>query len=797
MKHTKTVKQEDMRIPVGHKIRNLVIKVAFIALLVTGMITTVSMSNIRTKNREILTLQMETSLYNNVKNKARFADAELGKYAVQIKDFADYISGLYRNPSGYLPKIAMPPRIENKNAYVMQRYLAEESMTYESLKNEFDLLGNVEQVWMPFMKSHNDIITTIYLGTESGILLGLDKDSEVAAVPEGQEAYYNFFKSEWYSHCKESQRVAFTDIYEDVYGRGTMISCFGPFYNHDGEFAGVVGMDIRMSDFFNDILAIDLGRGADAFLIDKSGKLISSQAVLKNETSMLSDDNEITPQIAKDILLGRTGVALSRNNIYYAYTPLRSTGWKLCVKVSQTLMLSPLSYIHNNIDWATMLILLSFFIIQAVVELVGRKFSERLVEPVRRLSKDVGEISGGNLEHKAEIMSNDEIGDLAKNFNIMSASLRQYISNLASVTAEKERIGAELNIATKIQSDMLPKIIPPFINNEAFDICATMHPAKEVGGDFFDFFMVDDNHLALVMADVSGKGVPAALFMVISKTLIKNRTMMGGTPGEILADVNNQLCEGNDAGLFVTVWLGILELSTGKVIAANAGHDFPAVRRAYEKYELLPSKPCPAIATMEGLKFPEYEFELGDGDNLYLYTDGVVEATNVNDELYDEARMIEELNRTIGAPASEVLSIMNKSVMDFTGEAPQFDDVTMLCLQFFEKPGELTVEARQEKMDEVIAFVDGYLEKWGCTMEAMMEIELAVEEIFVNIAHHAYKDKGGIAKIGIRHVGKDVEIAFTDSGAPYNPLEKEDPDMTLTLSVEDKLMRGIGIYLVI
>ncbi|MBR0167475.1 MAG: PP2C family protein-serine/threonine phosphatase, partial [Synergistaceae bacterium] len=260
-----------------------------------------------------------------------------------------------------------------------------------------------------------------------------------------------------------------------------------------------------------------------------------------------------------------------------------------------------------------------------------------------------------------------------------------YVKNLAAVTAEKERIGAELNVATQIQADMLPRIFPPFPERKEFDIYATMTPAKEVGGDFYDFFLIDDDHLALVMADVSGKGVPAALFMVIAKTLIKNRAQMGGTPSEILADVNTQLCEGNEAELFVTVWLGILEISTGHVTASNAGHEFPAIYRPGEGYTLFKTKQSPAVATMEGLRFRASEFTLNPGDDLYLYTDGVAEATNINDELYGTERMIDALNHTDGMTVEEILRTLKKSVDDFTGEAPQFDDITMLSLKYYGK----------------------------------------------------------------------------------------------------------------
>ncbi len=297
------------------------------------------------------------------------------------------------------------------------------------------------------------------------------------------------------------------------------------------------------------------------------------------------------------------------------------------------------------------------------------------------------EISGGNLDYRARIRGNDEIGDLAGSFNDMAASLKDYIKNLAAVTAEKERIGAELHVATQIQADMLPRIFPPFPERKEFDLYATMTPAKEVGGDFYDFFLIDDDHLALVMADVSGKGVPAALFMVIAKTLIKNRAQMGGSPTEILSVVNDQLCDGNEAGLFVTVWLGILEISTGKVVMVNAGHEHPALRRAGGSWELLKTKHSPAVAVREGMKFREAEFELFPGDRLYLYTDGVAEATNAANELYGTDRMIDALNRHAGEPVEELPVSMKREIDAFVGDAPQFDDITMLTLRYWGMEG--------------------------------------------------------------------------------------------------------------
>ena len=280
------------------------------------------------------------------------------------------------------------------------------------------------------------------------------------------------------------------------------------------------------------------------------------------------------------------------------------------------------------------------------------------------------------------IKSKDEIGDLYHEIRSMQGRMVEYLENLTRVTAEKERIGAELNIATQIQADMLPRIFPAFPDRKEFDIYATMTPAKEVGGDFYDFFLIDEDHLGLVMADVSGKGVPAALFMVIAKTLIKNRAQMGGGPGEILQYVNEQLCEGNDAELFVTVWFAILDVKTGKGLAANAGHEHPALRRADGQYELVVYRHSPAVATMEGMRFREHEFELHPGDSLFVYTDGVAEATNAQEELFGTDRMLTALNRDPGAAPETLLHTVRQDIDAFVGDAPQFDDITMLGLHY-------------------------------------------------------------------------------------------------------------------
>jgi serine phosphatase RsbU (regulator of sigma subunit) len=247
---------------------------------------------------------------------------------------------------------------------------------------------------------------------------------------------------------------------------------------------------------------------------------------------------------------------------------------------------------------------------------------------------------------------------------------------------EKAAADRDLTVAASIQENILPKIFPYMPERKEFDIYASMTPAREVGGDFYDFFIIDEDHLGLVVADVSGKGVPAALFMVIAKTLIKNRALMGGSPGEVLAYANNQLCEGNDAELFVTVWFAIIDVKTGKGIAANAGHEHPAIRRAGGQFELSIYKHSMAVATMEGIKFKEHEFEMHPGDTLFCYTDGVTEATDAHNILFGNDRLLAALNEDPDAAPEVICKNVKESIDFFVGEAPQFDDITMLCVKF-------------------------------------------------------------------------------------------------------------------
>ena len=284
-----------------------------------------------------------------------------------------------------------------------------------------------------------------------------------------------------------------------------------------------------------------------------------------------------------------------------------------------------------------------------------------------------------------KIRHRNEIGKLANSVEKMSRDMNKYIEDLTHATAEKERLGAELNVAKQIQSEMLPRVFPPYKDHPEIELYASMTPAKEVGGDFYDFYMLDDDHFAMVVGDVSGKGVPAALFMVITKTLLKDTAAHEHNPAKVFEHVNKILCESNESGLFVTCWMGILTISTGELNFANAGHNAPVLENN-GKIEYLSTKPNLMLAAMDGLPYTNNTIKLNKGDRLFIYTDGLTEATNDYDELYGEDRLLSVLKSVqgTGKTSRDILDIVRNDLNDFVLEAPQFDDITMLCMIYKE-----------------------------------------------------------------------------------------------------------------
>ena len=462
-----------------------------------------------------------------------------------------------------------------------------------------------------------------------------------------------------------------------------------------------------------------------------------------------------------------------------------------------------------------------------------------LLDPLQRIIREAARFSTENVKSQKKltdhIRNRDEIGELARSIDDMEDQITGYISDIARIAAKEEKTRTELSLAARIQASMLPDVFPPFPERKEFELFASMDPAKEVGGDFYDFFLIDSDHLYLAIADVSGKGIPGALFMTISMLALSQIIREGKSPAEVLEAANNAICVNNREEMFVTVWLGILEISTGKLTAANAGHEYPALRKPDGRFELFKDPHGFVVGGMEDMKYKEYELQLLPGSQLFLYTDGVPEATDSSERQFGTQRMLTALNGHCGEHPEEIIGGVYAAVDSFVGQAEQFDDMTMLCIQYNgcgdsaqglindtdniagydcgagmdgstrstggtgeeeKSVNEMTLQATLDNLPEVTAFIDSQLEELDCPMKAQFQIDVAIDELFTNIATYAYGDSTGnvTVRLDTQEDPRAVLITFIDNGVPYNPLEQEEPD--ITLAAEDRPIGGLGIFVV-
>ena len=414
-----------------------------------------------------------------------------------------------------------------------------------------------------------------------------------------------------------------------------------------------------------------------------------------------------------------------------------------------------------------------------------------IINNLKKINDTLARITKGDLNVTVDVRSNEEFSSLSDDINSTVATLKRYIAEAAA------RIDKELEYAKQIQLSALPTNFP---EGEEYGIYAQMIAAKEVGGDFYDFYKLSDNTVAFLAADVSGKGIPAAMFMMTAKTIIKDLAERGLPANEIFTQANEKLCENNESGMFVTAWMGILDLTTGNVQFANAGHNPPLLKRADGSFEYLKTRAGFVLAGMEGVRYRVGEITLNPGDRLFLYTDGVPEAANAENKLYGEDRLLTFINQNASVEATELLPSLKANVDEFVGEAPQFDDITMLMFDYKQKKGgehmtKKTFPAKTESLNDVLGFVDQALDTFECPMKIQMAICVAIEEVFVNVAHYAYGGGDGDVElcVGFDAESRTMTFRMTDKGIPFDPLANPDPD--ITLSAEDREMGGLGIFI--
>lgn len=452
--------------------------------------------------------------------------------------------------------------------------------------------------------------------------------------------------------------------------------------------------------------------------------------------------------------------------------------------------------IQNRIRLAT--------VVSGLVLLLGSVIAifcaKTISRPIVDLTEMTRRIAGGDFTQSIAISAKNEIGALAASFNEMTRRLNESIEHLKETTAAKERIERELQIAHEIQMSMVPKIFPPFPDRTEFDIFAALVPAKEVGGDLYDFFFIDDDHLCFAVADVSGKGVPASLFMAVTKTLFRATAGNGGTPGEILARLNTDICRDNESCMFVTFFCGILNVRTGQVDYSNGGHNVPYYLHR-DGVDILENRGGRALGFVERSPYASGRIVLRPGDALLLYTDGVTEAMNLSRTLYSDERLEQFLGTNRSSAPRQIIGDLISDVRHFVGEASQSDDITLLALHYFgtakKMPEHVEIKVHN-KLSELAAASLALTEfgrQHGLPDNVLHDLNLALGEILTNIISYGYTDsEEHEITVRLSVESGEMRVDVEDDGKPFNPLEAPEADTTKPL--EERVIGGLGVHLV-
>ena len=647
------------------------------------------------------------SLTSRTEMAAMLADDLFTKLSSTVQILADSAETMLQAPELYPARPFALPDASMDGTITMQLVgetgsMPEDPATMEKL----GLLANLSDLMTALYR--NAGTSSVYIAVPEGYMLCVDDKSGARVDEQGNILTIPIRERPWYVGAAQSNSVFFTDVLQDVFTGEIGITFTIPI-RQNGRLVAVAA-----ADMFLDQMATAVSGSGDVVhytcIINNQGHVVFSpqnQGTLRARNAEDAEDLRFSEQedlaaFVRDALNGTTGVReldMDGDRVYLAGAPVETLGWAVVSLVDKAATERPAVMMQEQFDSALdeattiynrelahskQTIIVLILVILVLGSVAALTVSKRIVKPLEYMTKKVRSLGGKNLQFmmEDEYRTGDEIEILADSFASLSAKTLQYVDQVKQVTAEKERIGAELTMANAIQRSQLPRLFPPFPNRHEFNLFATMKPAKEVGGDFYDFFMVDNDHVALVMADVSGKGVPAALFMMVTRMLIKSRLQSGESPSEALTNVNRQLCESNELGFFVTAWLAVLEISTGKGVAVNAGHEHPVLRRSGEKYELILYRHSLALAALDGVQFKQHEFQLFLGDSIFVYTDGVTEATSSEKELFGTERMLAALNKTPDAEPDEILANVMGDINRFMDGEDQFDDITMMCLKY-------------------------------------------------------------------------------------------------------------------
>nr|WP_239476401.1 SpoIIE family protein phosphatase [Megamonas rupellensis] len=665
-------------------------------------------------SQEALIQRAKLALEQTAFDKANELDENLGKVKKDVIILSNMMTNIASNPEEYHSRNIFEPSKNDIDKITAQLLFSSEVVDKSSpiLRQEIGLTANIQDFLIQINTNSNVIISS-YVASKNGFTIMVDRFAgRKFQNSDIKPDFYNATSRPWYIQAKKEDKTIFTDIVIDALGGGPCIICATPYYAN-GQFAGVVGMGTFLDNINEIILNTKIGDNGFGFVINKQGQIIASPHTtgdlitgINNIKDLRQSTNISLADAVQKIINEKAGLTeanIDGKDYYLAYAPMKNTDWYFVTAMEVDTVIAPAKETHENIiniateymdnlsektKMTVIGMIISISILLFFITYIGWSLADYLTKPIRQLSKGVQQIAMGNFNGKLNIHTGDEIESLAISFNAMTTELQTYIKNLEQITAEKERIATELNVATNIQKNMLPCIFPPYPDRKDFDIYAVMYPAKEVGGDFYDFYLLDENHLVITIADVSDKGIPAAMFMVITKTILKNFAMSMTSPDDFSAVVqcaNRQLCENNEEMMFVTVFMGMLDLKTGKFIYVNAGHTPPMIRHKHKDdstFEYLPVEKNCVLGINEEAQFKQQEVYLKQGDELFLYTDGVTEAINKEKKLYSIERLYSNLNKiNQKSSCQDILRDVKLSIDEFAQGMYQSDDITMLAIK--------------------------------------------------------------------------------------------------------------------
>jgi sigma-B regulation protein RsbU (phosphoserine phosphatase) len=814
----------------------VILSTALGSLLLLSLAALVSMVNIRgitlfhsdtlgemaaRESQDALETQLRQAMIHSAREKASLMNEKFRIMENQTKMVAEIASHIYTYKEQYRPKpidYLRPGQEGTTTPYLMTAPGA----PFSAIREEVSLAANISDILRQVVVV--DIgLTESYIGGESGYTIIVGKN--FSAV---NSANFEVRNRIWYVGAKQEDGLFWSGVFMDAMGQGAEISCAMPFYDSSSGtriLKGVAGSGTLLTDVEQIISSSKIGQTDYGFLLDDAGRVIISsreRAPRVNPDEDMGEDylHSDSPglrilaerMIAK--LEGIMGVTIAGEEMFVAYSPLETVNFSMGIVMPFDEVIAPARSIRRNIIAVTgdvledinrsflmiLLIIAGVIILTAGIALpVALRLSRSLTDPIVKLCKGAEIIGAGDLNYQLEVHSRDEIGVLAGTFN-------QMIRDIKTINGEKERINGELSAAADIQNNMLPSIFPRFSERRELALYAKMMPAKEVGGDFYDFFYMDEEetHLACVIADVSGKGVPAALFMVIAKTLLKIHLLSCVDPAETLETVNKLLCEDNPQNMFVTVFLCTLDLPTGKLTYANGGHNAPLLSLSGEPYRFMKLAKGAPLGILEESRYTCCSLDLHAGDKLYLYTDGVNEAMNREEEQFGNDRFLEKANVCRNLPPDEFDEALRGELSLFMEGAEQSDDITTLAITYaggngpLESPPvferDITLPAALENLDRLLEWTETILEDYSCPAGAGQQLTMAAEEIFMNIAHYAYPGKTGDVTVRIGRAGDALAAQFEDGGIPFDPLDWPNPKTTG--AIEERSIGGRGIFLV-